>query len=175
MLAWHLAAVTFLFRWIFRDPKVDMRFLFAGILLPDLIDLTAVTFLGGTSGELWAHSLIVPTVIAVVVMAATRRGRRRRGWMALVVAWLFHLLIDRMWLEATVFFWPLFGLGLDTGGMPFWEGAWQRAIGDPWRWVLEVVGLAYLAWLAVASGLNEREARTTLVRTGRIGNRSLQG
>ena len=60
VLLWHLAAITFLFRWIFRDPKVDMRFLAAGVVLPDLIDLTIATFVGTATGELYAHSLIVP-------------------------------------------------------------------------------------------------------------------
>jgi threonine/homoserine/homoserine lactone efflux protein len=157
VLAWHLGAVTFLFRWIFRDPKVDMRFLFAGAVLPDLIDLTAVTLLGGSSGQLWAHSLVAPTVIAVVVMATTRRGRRRRAWMALVVAWLFHLLIDQMWLDAGVFFWPLFGVDLAVGSDAFWPAAWERAWSDPWRWILEVIGLVYLVWLAVGYELGEPE------------------
>lgn len=175
MLAWHLGAVTFLFRWIFRDPKVDMRFLFAGVVLPDLIDLTAVTFAGGPSGHLWAHSLLAPTVIAIVVMAATRRGRRRRAWMALVVAWLFHLLIDQMWLDAGVFFWPLFGVELDLRGVAFWPAAWERAWSDPWRWVLEAVGLIYLIWLAIGYELGDAGNRRYLLTTGRLGNRPAQG
>lgn len=175
MLAWHLGAVTFLFRWIFRDPKVDMRFLLAGVVLPDLIDLTAVTLLGGSSGQLWAHSLLAPTVIAIIVMATTRRGRRRRAWMALVVAWLFHLLIDQMWLDAGVFFWPLFGVDLAVGGDAFWPAAWDRAWSDPWRWILEAIGLVYLAWLAVGYELGDAGNRRVLLTTGRLGNRPTQG
>lgn len=171
MLAWHLAAVLFLFRWIFRDPKVDLRFLAAGVVLPDVIDLVAATVLGAERGELWAHSLIVPTLVAVVVLATTRRGRRRRAWMALVVAWLLHLLIDRMWLEAEVFLWPVFGWDIvtpDDGG--FWPAAWGRAMEDPWRWVLEALGIAYLVGLAVVSGLLQPEARSRLLTTGRLGD-----
>ncbi len=169
MLAWNLAAVFFLFRWIFRDPKVDMRFLAAGVILPDLIDLAVVTVVGGSSGELWAHSLLVPTVVAVGVVVATRRGRRRRAWMALVVGWLLHLLVDGMWTNASVFLWPAFGLGLEMGGSAFWPAAWQRATGDPGRWLLEGLGIAYLVWLWRAAGLAEPARRTMLVRTGRLG------
>ena len=44
MLFWHLGASLWLFRWIFRDPKVDVRFLFLGAILSDLIDLPIGTF-----------------------------------------------------------------------------------------------------------------------------------
>ncbi len=171
MIAWHLAAVLFLFRWIFRDPKVDVRFLAAGVLLPDLVDLGAATVLGGQRGELWAHSLLAPSVVAVVVLLSTRRGRRRRAWMALVVAWLLHLLIDRMWLDEVVFLWPVFGWDLLEGSStPFWPGAWARAWRDPWRWILEGIGLTYLGWVAVSAGLTTRRGRADLAATGRLGN-----
>lgn len=172
MVAWHLAAVLFLFRWIFRDPKVDVRFLAVGVLLPDLVDLSTVTLVGGESGELWGHSLIVPTVLGMGVLIGTRRGRRRRAWMALVVAWLFHLLIDRMWLTEAVFLWPLFGWDLlGEGSVSFWPAAWNRATADPWRWILEILGIGYLAWVAVASGLTSRSGRAELVQTGRLTDR----
>lgn len=168
MLFWHLGAVTFLFRWIFRDPKVDLRFLLLGAALPDVIDLSVVTVAGGSRSELWGHSLVVPTVMAAVVLLTTRRGRRRRAWMALVVAWLFHLLIDGMWADGRVFLWPVFGWALPVGGSPFWPGAWERALGDPWRWVLELAGLAYLIWLARTARLSQPEIRAGLWRTGRL-------
>lgn len=176
MLFWHLGSITFLFRWIFRDPKVDMRFLAAGVVLPDLIDLGVATIVGSSASQFWGHSLVVPSLVGIVVLAATRRGRRRRGWMALVVAWLLHLLIDRMWLDATVFLWPVFGWDLigETGPW-FWSNAWARASDDPWRWVLEVIGLGYLMWLAYASGLTQSRARAKLMESGRLGNRPNRG
>ena len=41
-------------------------------------------------------------------------------------------------------------------------------MGDPWRWVLEAIGLGYLIWLWFATGLNQKERREGLWRTGRI-------
>lgn len=170
MLAWHIAAITFLFRWIFRDPKVDMRFLAVGVVTPDVVDLTLATVLGAATGELWAHSLTLPSMAGVAVLLATRRGRRRRAWMALIVAWMLHLLVDQMWLDANAFFWPLFGWDVvGETGLSFWSLAWARATGDVWRWLQEAVGIGYLAWLAVSQRLWEREARNRLLRTGRIG------
>ena len=170
MLFWRLGAITFLFRWIFRDPIVDMRFLALGVVVPDVIDLLAATILGAEYARLWGHPLALPTLLAIGILLTTRRGRRRRGWMALVVAWMLHLVVDQMWLHEAVLFWPFFGWDIvipATGG--FWAAAWQRALSDPWRWVLELVGLGYLAWLFAASGLRDRKARERLIATGRLG------
>ncbi|HEX2152828.1 MAG TPA: metal-dependent hydrolase [Acidimicrobiia bacterium] len=176
MLVWHLASITFLFRWIFRDPKVDVRFLALGAVAPDVIDMAAATILGTQTAEFWGHSLAMPALAGVVVMASIRRGRRRRAWMALVVAWLLHLLVDGMWVYGRVFLWPAFGWELvGQSGGSFWEGAIQRAASDPWRWILEVIGVAYLGWLAYSTGLSQSEGRARLVETGRLGKRTDQG
>ncbi len=171
MLLWHLGAALWLFRWIFRDPKVDVRFLLLGALIPDLIDLpigTVILVDRYSSSELWGHSLAAASVYMAVVLIATRRGRRRRAWMALGVAWLFHLLLDGMWINEEVFLWPFFGWELPSGSAPFWRAAWERAIGDPWRWVLEAIGIAYVSWLWLALGLNDSERREAVIRTGRL-------
>ena len=171
MLLWHLGATLWLFRWIFRDPKVDVRFLLVGALLPDLIDLPVGTLiLTGryATGELWFHSLMLPTLYMATVMLLTRRGRRRRAWMALGVGWLFHLVLDGTWTSQEVFLWPFFGWDLPPGEAPFWPLAWQRALSDPWRWILELVGAGYLLWLWKALGLGRSERRNQVVTTGRL-------
>lgn len=171
MLIWRLGATLWLFRWIFRDPKVDVRFLFVGVVIPDLIDLPIGTLLLAdrySTGQLWAHSLTVASVYMVVVLLLTRRGRRRRAFMAVGVAWLFHLLLDGMWADPEVFFWPFFGFELASGPTPFWPLAWERALADPWRWVLEAAGIFYLVWMWFAVGLNRPDRRNGLLKTGRI-------
>lgn len=171
MIAWHLGGTLFLFRWIFRDPKVDVRFLALGALLPDLVDLPLGTLvLAGrySTGELWAHSLLAATLVMVGVLAATRRGRRRRAAMAVAVGMLFHLLLDGMWTSTEVFLWPFGGLDLPGGPRPYWAGVWERAASDPWRWVREAAGLAYLAGVWVRLGLGERARRRAVAATGRL-------
>jgi inner membrane protein len=170
MLFWHLGAGLWLFRWIFRDPKVDVRLLLFGLILPDLIDLplgTAALADHYSTGELWAHSLILPWSYMVVVLLMTRRGRRRRAYMALGVGWLFHLLLDGMWVDPEVLFWPFFG-DIPTGETPFWPLAWGRAMADPWRWVKEAVAIGYLVWLWMSVGLRSSERRRALIATGRL-------
>ena len=171
MLFWHLGATLWLFRWIFRDPKVDVRFLLFGAVLPDLVDLGVGTVLLAdrySSGELWLHTLLIPSAYMTAVLLLTRRGRRRRAFMALGVGWLFHLLLDGMWTDTHVFFWPVFGWEMSSGATPFWPLAWDRALSDPWRWALGLVGLGYLVWLWFAIGLNHKAGRQMVVRTGRL-------
>lgn len=148
-----------------------MRFLLFGAVVADLIDMPIGTvFLGDryATGELWAHSLLVPSIYMSVVLLATRRGRQRRAFMAVGVAWLFHLLLDGMWTEPDVFLWPFFGWEIPAGQSPYWPLAWERALHDPWRWVLEGIGLAYLVWLWFAQGLNLPERRKGTMETGRL-------
>lgn len=160
-----------LFRWVFRDPRVNMRFLLIGAVVADVIDLPIGTVILGdrfSTGELWMHSLLIPTLFMSIVLLATRRGRRRKAWMALGVGWLFHLLLDAMWVNQEVFLWPFFGFEIPAGESPFWPLAWDRAMSDPWRWVREVAGMAYLAWLWFALGLNHKERRETARTSGRL-------
>lgn len=171
MLFWHLGATLWLFRWIFRDPKVDVRFLLVGAILPDLVDMTIGTWLAGDRfgrSELWFHSLLLPAIFMLAVVIATRRGRRRRAWMALGIGWMFHLLLDGMWTDQHVFLWPLFGLELAPGDVPFWPAAWDRALSDPWRWLEEAVGLTYLTWLWVQLRLGDRDRMRSVLTTGRL-------
>lgn len=170
MIAWHVGATLFLFRWIFRDPKVDVRFLALGAVLPDLIDLplgTIVLSRTVSTGEAWAHSLLAPSLVTIAILVATRRGRRRRAWMALAVGMFLHLLLDGMWTNTVVFFWPFFG-AIPPGPSPYWADVWARAAGDPWRWIREAVGIAYLAWVWVQSGLSDPSRRRAVARTGRL-------
>ena len=140
MLFWHVGGAIFLFRWIFRDPKVDVRLLALGAVLPDVIDGLLGLVIGGPTTQRVGHSLVVPSLAAVLVLLATRRGRRRRMLMTVVVAWLFHLVLDGVWLREEVFLWPFFGW---QQGPPPAGTIWERAA-EPWRWLKEALGLAYL-------------------------------
>lgn len=170
MLFWHLGANLWLFRWIFRDPKVDVRFLFLGAVLPDLIDIALGTLILAdrySTSQLWAHALVLPSFYMVGVLLTTRRGRQRRALMAVGVGWLFHLLLDGMWMDQAVFLWPFFG-DIPAGDAPFWPLAWDRAMNDPWRWLKELAGLGYLVWLWRHLNLSDRSRRGEVLATGRL-------
>ncbi|MGI8518624.1 MAG: metal-dependent hydrolase [Acidimicrobiia bacterium] len=153
MILWQVAGAIFLFRWIFRDPKVDLRLLALGTLLPDVVDLIIGLLVGGITVPRIGHSLLLPTLVAVVILLSTRRGRRRRNLMTLVVAWLFHLVLQGIWLNGPVFLWPALGWEL----APILPGSiWSRAA-EPWRWLKEAAGLSYLLSINKSSRSSSRQ------------------
>lgn len=171
MIFWHLGATIWLFRYVFRDPKVDLRFLALGSMLPDLIDKPIGTVLFAESigtGRWVGHTLMFSTVLMVAVLLATRRGRRRRAWMALTIGAMLHLILDGMWTTPEVLFWPLLGLEFPPGPEAYWSGLLGRIFDGPWAILGELVGIGYLVWLWYFADLNDPDKRRALVQTGRI-------
>ena len=172
MIFWHLGGTIAIFRYVFRDPKVDLRFLALGALLPDLIDkpLGTILFpsLFNNNSQVIGHTLLFSMLLMSVVLLATRRGRVRRRWMALAIGSLTHLVLDAMWTVQETFLWPAFGWAFPPGQSQYWSGLLERILAEPWTIVLEVIGLAYLIFLYRKSGLNEPERRAELLRTGRV-------
>ena len=135
-----------IFRVVYRDPKVDLRLLALGAVLPNLVDkpLTLLFPDSFPAGRTVAHALVVSAAVMTVVLLTTRRGGRRRAFMAVAIGMLLHLALDAMWTEPEVLFWPVLGVEFppDAGG-----GGWPSLVvpfQSPWNWILEAVGLVYL-------------------------------
>lgn len=162
MLFWHLGGSLFLFRYLFRDPAVDVRFLMAGAVLPDLLDKpTGLIFFG--TARVFGHTLVFFAALLTAVLLLTRRGKpSRRRWMALAVGVMFHLLLDGMWTLRDTLLWPFFGWEFPAGVPNDWT---------TFRWSLlaqEVAGLAYLLWLWRRYNLSDPTRRRNLLKTGVI-------
>lgn len=172
MILWHLATALFGFRWVFRDPDADLRWLLAGSLGPDLVDMPVGTLIWAerfSSGQLFGHSLTVAAVIGVAALVITRRRSVcRRGLMVMMVGWLVHLMADGIWLEPRVFWWPFWGWSFPSHELPFWSQAWARALSDPWRWVSEIIGLGYLWAVVHRNGLGSADGLRRFLSAGRL-------
>lgn len=168
MLFWHLGATAFLFRWIFRDPLVDLRWLSLGAVLPNLVDLPFAVALGFPDGayRLWGHSMAAPILIMGVVMVVTRRGPRRKRLMALTVGVFFHLLLDRMWVLPETLLWPFLGTSFSDQGVGGLGDLWSTVAW--WSVGAEVVGAAYLGLIWGWAPPEDRAAfgRTGVLRLG---------
>jgi hypothetical protein len=167
MIAWHLGGAVFLFRWIFRDPKADLRPLVLGVLIPDLVDLSLGMVLFEAPEALF-HTLLAPAVCLGLVLILTRRGSARRAWVTFTIGWFFHLLLDGMWADGRVFWWPMFGVAFSSGSSPLEPGLVGRVFSDPWLVAREALGLGYLLWLWRRYRVGRPENRRALLSTGRL-------
>lgn len=171
MLFWHVAGVLLLFRYVFRDPKVDVRFLTVGALLPNLVDKPLGTLLRPDffgADRIYGHTLLFSTSIMVVALVATRRGRVRRRWMAVAIGAMLHLVLDGMWTSGATLFWPVLGWAFDPGVTPYWDGFVQRELVSAQTLLQEIVGLGYLGYVWGISGLSDPVTRASFFRNGRL-------
>lgn len=171
MLFWHVGGVLLLFRYIFRDPKVDVRWLTFGAVLPNLIDKPLGTIVApdyfGTD-RLIGHTLLFATAIMVAALISTRRGRRRRAWLAVAIGTMLHLVLDGMWTAGATLFWPFLGSTFAPGVADYWSGFVGQQLLEPATVVQEVAGLSYLIYLWRKSGLNDPMVRRRLLADGRL-------
>lgn len=172
MLFWHVGGAVFLFRRVFRDPHVDLRFLVAGALLPNLVDLPVGMVLHAEpfrTGRGLGHTLLLSVAVMTVGMWVTRsRSKARRRAVAVAVGVMFHLLLDGMWTVPDLLLWPLPGWDFPTGAEGEWSGLPGSLLDQPIRLVQEAVGLAYLLWLGRRAGVSGPEGRSRLWRSGTI-------
>jgi len=171
MILWHVGATVAIARYVFRDPAMDLRWVAAGSLLPDVLDkpIGALFFndIFGTH-RLWAHALLFPVLLLFGSILATRRaGALRKGLIGLVIGMFIHLLLDGAWVDPEAFLWPLFGfefpeiIDSDLGALV------SRMVRDPLVWIGEAAGLGYLAWLWLRR-LSPGGGLRTFARDGKI-------
>jgi hypothetical protein len=135
VLLWFVGGAATIVWLVFRDPRFDFRLLAVGALLPDAVDV----LLGGARA---LHSVLAPIAVLVAVMLATL-GRRpiRRRLLAVPIGMFLHLVLDGVFRDTRVFWWPLTGLSLPDAPLPSAARGW-------WNVPLELVGLLLLVRLA---------------------------
>ena len=151
MLLWHIGMTVLIVRYVFRDPRMDLRWVLVGSVLPDVIDkpIGAVVF-HDTFGthRVFGHTLLFPVLALFLVLLATRRGTAlRKGLIGVVIGWFVHLILDGVWLSPEAFLWPLFGLSFPPIAGSELLDLVGRMIRSPWIWAGEALGAWYLAWL----------------------------
>jgi hypothetical protein len=97
------------------------------------------------------------------VMVATRGRRRlRRRLLAVPIGMFLHLVLDGMWTDRDVFWWPAFGSDFAARQIP----SITRGLADV---PLEIIGGLALIWAWRRFRLGEPERRRYFMTTGRIG------
>ncbi len=135
MLFWFIGGATAIVWLVFKDPRFDERLLAVGAVAPDAIDV----FLGGAR---IFHAIVAPVAVLVLVMAGTT-GRRpiRRRLLAVPIGMLLHLVLDGVFRDTRVFWWPFTGVGLPSSRLPSLTRGW-------WNVPLELVGVLIVFVLA---------------------------
>lgn len=156
MLLWF-AGMSVVAVWaVFKDPAIDLRLVIAGALLPDAIDVW--------TGHRWvAHTVLASVALLAGVMVATRGRRRlRRRLLALPIGTFLHLVLDGMWTDRDVFWWPAFGSDFADRQIP--------SIGRGLASVpMEIIGAIFLVWAWRRFRLRDPGRRRYFLTTGRVG------
>jgi membrane-bound metal-dependent hydrolase YbcI (DUF457 family) len=154
MFFWFIGVGWLLVVAVFQSPALDYRMVMLGSVIP-LADAV-------TGGPWVLHTLLASVTVLAAVMLLTRRRRLvRRRWLGLPIGMFVHLILDGAWTNTDVFWWPAFGSSFGSGSLPeFDRGALAL--------LMEIVGLAALAYGVDRHGLREPEARERFLRTGQL-------
>lgn len=156
MLLWFAVFSVLGVYAVFRDDRMDYRFVVAGSLLPDLFDF------GLKRGVGPLHSVVVGVglLFGVVISTIGRRPSRKR-WLAVPIGIFAHQILDGAWVNTRVFWWPFAGLSVN-GHLPVTQHG--LAFG-----LLEELGaVAVMIWAWKAFGLNNPTRRAQLIGTGQL-------
>ena len=154
MFVWFVGASVFVVWSVLRDPQLDYRFVALGAVVVDPLDAA-----WGGAGPL--HSIVViGAVMAAVLVVARGNSARRRVLMALVFGLALHALLDFVWANPTVFWWPFAGGALPSAQMPIASRGLAPDV------VLEVLGLCALVAWARGLGIADWPAFVRYLRGG---------
>lgn len=137
---------------------VDLRFLLAGSLLPDIIDkpvglLLFPDLLG--NGRIFCHTLLFPAALAIAGIVLYR-ARGMTHVLVLAYGSTMHLVLDAMWRSPATLLWPFAG-PMPRGGVgEHWLAQIiTTLLTNPAAYVPEMAGailLAPLLWAILRNG-----------------------
>jgi inner membrane protein len=125
--------------------NIDIRFLLVGAILPDIIDKPLGLFNIG-SGRSISHTLLFLLIFTLcgLILYISRKWKRL---LVLAAGILAHLILDSMWQNPHILFWPLYGSQFPTGTPAEWLSHWGAELtGDPIVLIFEVSGFLIIAY-----------------------------
>lgn len=156
--------------WFLRLAEaIDVRILFIGALLPDIIDkpLGHIFFTEAlANGRIYAHTMLFSLLLAAGGYWLYQKSRRM--WLLLLGLGSFcHLILDEMWLNPNTLFWPVFGFVFEKHTYDNYLGdLWEALFSNPAVYIPEIIGGLILAWFGVA--LLRRRKVIAFISRGRI-------
>jgi hypothetical protein len=140
---------------VFQSPALDYRLVALGALIP-LGD-------AATGGAWVLHSLLASVAALAIVMVATRHRRLvRRRWLGIPIGMFMHLVLDGVWTESHVFWWPFFGVSFAGYGLP------EAGRSDATLIAMELIGAAALVWGYRRFDMADPHVRRRFLDTGQL-------
>jgi len=149
--------------------RIDLRLLFVGSLLPDIVDKPVGQFFFRdvfSNGRVLSHTLLF--LIIVTLAGLWFHRRYAKNWL-LVLAFgiLTHLICDQMWRSPRTLLWPIYGFSFDRMDLTHWVSNLLYALQTNAQvYVPELVGLVILVWFA--ADLVRRGRVISFIKTGRV-------
>lgn len=109
MIVWTSTISIFLFRYIFKDFKADLRYIILGSFFPILLDRSLfLTNLYNNPISI-GHSLFVTIGLLFTLMIVTKRNSNLRNKSLLFsIGSFFYLALSFTWLNQEIFLYPIF-------------------------------------------------------------------
>ncbi|MCJ2531492.1 MAG: metal-dependent hydrolase [Candidatus Thermoplasmatota archaeon] len=153
--------------------RVDYRVLLAGALVPDLID-KPLSLILGVGGRAVAHTLLFALALSLSFLLLRSQAvspRRQIFWttipLALAIGTWTHLILDRMWMQPEILFWPFLGFAFPLDifdPFNFLEG-----YRDPYVLIGDILGALALGYLGWRHRIYRVANFFRLLRKGRLG------
>jgi hypothetical protein len=149
--------------------RIDLRLLFVGSLLPDIVDKPVGQFFFRdvfSNGRVLSHTLLFLIIVSLAGLWFHRRYAK--NWL-LVLAFgiLTHLICDQMWRSPRTLLWPIYGFSFDRMDITHWVSNLLYALQTNAQvYVPELVGLVILVWFATE--LVRRGSVIAFIKTGRV-------
>ena len=155
MFFWFVGTAWLAVWFVFRDERFDYRWLAFGALVPDLVD--------GLTGGAWILHSVTASVTTMTAVMLLTRGRRapRRSLLAVPIGMFMHLVFDGAFSRTRQFWWPFSGVRVAEAPLPSLERPWVGLL-------MEIAGLAMLAWMWREHGLSSPAERRRFLRTGEL-------
>ena len=131
---------------------IDIRVLFIGSLLPDIIDKpTGLLIFRDTigNGRIFCHTLLFLIIIVLAGLYIYRKYHK--NWLLVLSFGTFmHFILDEMWRQPRTLLWPILGITFDKEEIYGW---WWKIItgfmSNPKVYVSEFVGAVILLWFVI--------------------------
>lgn len=136
--------------WLtYLGSRIDIRLLFIGSLLPDIIDKPVGQFFFRetfSNGRIFCHTLLF--LILVTVAGIYLYKRYSKTWLlAFSFGTLTHLVFDQMWRTPQTLFWPLLGFTFERADISNWIlNILHALLTNPAVYLPELVGAIILIW-----------------------------